>query len=75
MAGKHLEIQMSVLCFFSPPCSAPTEPEGERGQFKHREKEIVCVQCLNFQNKLLIPDPSETKLLRAKVFDMQEEGF
>ena len=45
MAGKHLEIQMSVLCFFSPPYSAPTEPEGEGGQFKHTEKEIVSVQC------------------------------
>ena len=66
---------MSVFCFFPPPCSAPTEPEGEGGQFKHREKEIVSVQCFNFQNKLLIPDPSETKLLRTKVFDMQEEGF
>ena len=60
MSEKHLEIQMPVLCFSSLPRSAPTEPEGEGGQFKHREKEIVSVRCSNFQNKLLIPDPKQT---------------
>lgn len=57
-AGNILKYK--CLCFSSLLCTAPTEPKGEGGQLKHREKEIVSVQWFfSFQNKLLIPDEKQ----------------